>query len=276
MIQTPEQVNATNNKEYNMKTMEGLDFWTKSAIWLEMLIPAYFFGKTFGTSDAKYRLLDQFMYPGAFIKLSGFFRDLPPHDYYYTGRFLGVISGACIGILFGLFIGLLYKWVLKDWAFAKSARLGNLAFILIALLTGFMSDFFNENIGMSLRIEAKPPDEQVGRCLAQNYGGFEKGMLITEQNAHLLAYYGNVRANNPAGAKKWWVGSLVFMYSWFTLYFLCAARLYKRNKVPRDKWFLLQMANFAVLLIYLRMGFGISPEEFHYIITRAPFMFGGN
>jgi len=259
-----------------MKTMQGLDFWTKSAVWLELIIPGYFFGKTFGTADAKYRVLDQFMYPGAFIKLSGFFRDLPSHDLYYTGRFLGVVSGACIGVLFGLFIGLLYKWVLKDWAYAKAARIGNLAFILIALLTGFMSDFFCENIGMELRIEQKAPDELVGKCLTQDYGGFEKGTKITKQNMHLLAAYGTVRANNPAGAKGWWIGSLVFMYTWFTLYFICAARLYRRNKVPRDKWFKLQMANFAALLIYLRMGFGMSAEEFHYIVTRAQYILGGN
>lgn len=259
-----------------MKAMKGLNFWTKSAVWLEMLIPAYFFGKTFGTSDAKYRVLDKFMYPEAFIKLSGFFRDLPPHDFYYTGRFLGVISGAALGILFGLFIGLLYKWVMKDWAFAKAARIGNLAFIVIALLTGFMADFFNENIGMALRIEEKAPDEQVGRYLTQSYGGFEKGTLITDEKAQLLAYYGSVKANSPASAKRWWISSLYFMYGWFILYFLCARRLYIRNKVPRHYWFKLQMVNFAVLLIYLRMGFGISFEEFHYIITRAPYIFGGN
>lgn len=259
-----------------MNTMKGLDGWTKSAIWLELIISGYFFGKTFGTSDAKYRVLDQFMYPGAFIKLSGFFRDLPGHDFYYTGRFLGVLSGACVGVLFGLFIGLLYKWVLKDWAYAKAARIGNLAFILIALLTGFMSDFFCENIGMELRIERKAPDELVGKQLVQDYGGFEKGTTITEQNAHLLVRYGEVRANNPSGARGWWIGSLVFMYTWFLLYFLCAARLYKRNKVPREHWFKLQAANAAALLIYLRMGFGISPAEYHFILTRAPYLFGGN
>jgi hypothetical protein len=259
-----------------MKQMHGLDFWTKSAVWLELIIPGYFFGKTFGTADAKYRVLDKFMYPEAFIKLSGFFRDLPGHEYYYTSRFLGVISGAAVGILFGLFIGLLYKWVLRDWSYAKAARIGTLAFILIALLTGFMSDFFNENIGMELRIENKPPDELVGKCLVQDYGGFEKGTIITKQNMLLLSYYGTVRANNPAGARGWWIGSLVFMYTWFVLYFICAARLYQRNKVPRDKWFKLQMANFAALLIYLRMGFGISFAEYHFIITRAPYLFGGN
>lgn len=259
-----------------MKTMKGLDFWTRSAVWWELIIPGYFFGKTFGTSDAKYRVLDTFMYPGAFIRLAGFFRDLAGQEYYYTGRFLGMLAGASIGVLYALFIGLLYKWVLKDWAYAKAARIGSLAFILIALLTGFMSDFFCENIGMELRIEQKAPDELVGKCLAQDYGGFEKGTKITEQNVHLLSYYGEVRANNPAGARGWWIGSIVFMYTWFTLYFLCAAKLFRRNGVPREKWFKLQIVNFVVLLIYLRMGFGMSAEEFHFVLTRAPYILGGN
>ncbi len=258
-----------------MKQVKDLDFWVKSAIWFELIIPGYFFGKTFGTSDAKYRVLDQFMYPEVFIKLCGYFRDLPPAEYYYTGRFLGVIVGALIGVLFAMLIGVFYKWVLKDWAYSKAARVGSLAFILIALLTGFMSDFFNENIGMALRIEQEAPDELIGKALAQDYGGFEKGTVITEQNSHLLAYYGTVRANSPSGAEGWWIGSLIFMYSWFTLYFLCAHRLFKRNRVPRDKYFKLQMVNFGFLLLYLRMGFGISLSEYHHILTRAPYMFGG-
>ena len=255
-----------------MKKVKGLDFWVRSSIWLELTIPGYFFGKTFGTSDAKYRILDQFMYPEVFIKLCGYFRDLPSG--HYTGRFLGVITGAMLGVLLGLLIGVFYKWVLKDWAYSKAARIGTLAFILIALLTGFMSDFFNENIGMALLIEEKAPDDLVGKHLVQDYGGFEKGTEITEQNALLLAYYGTVRANNPAGARRWWIGSLVFMYTWFVLYFLCAHRLFKRNRVPREAYFKLQMINLGVLIVYLRMGFGISFEEYHYILTRAPYLFG--
>ena len=259
-----------------MKTMDDLDFWTKSGVWLELLIPGYFFGKTFGTSDAKYRVLDQYMYPEAFIKLTGFFRDLLPPDFYYSSRFLGVVSGAMIGIIWALLLGLFYKWVMKDWDYAKAARIGSMAFILIALLTGFMADCFNENIGIALRVEQKAPDEMIGRCLVQDYGGFEKGTRITEENAPMLAAYGTVKANNPEGARGWWYGSIAFMYTWFILYFLCARKLYMRNKVPKKYWLKLQMVNFMFLLIYLRMGFGISAEEFRFIVTRAPYIFGGN
>ena len=49
-----------------------------------------------------------------------------------------------------------------------------------------------------------------------------------------------------------------------------------RNKVPKKYWLKLQMVNFMFLLIYLRMGFGISAEEFRFIVTRAPYIFGGN
>ena len=65
------------------------------------------------------------------------------------------------------------------------------------------------------------------------------------------------------------------MYTWFVLYFLCSYRLFKRNRVPREAFFKLQMVNLGVLIVYLRMGFGISFEEFHHIMTRAPYLFGG-
>jgi len=91
----------------------------------------------------------------------------------------------------------------------------------------------------------------------------------------MIAAYGTVKTNNPSGAQGWWIGSIVFMYTWFALYFLCAWKLYVRNKVPKKYWFKLQMVNFTFLLIYLRMGFGISSAEFHYIVNRAPFLFGG-
>ncbi len=256
-----------------MKQVKGLGGWVRSAIWLELVIPGYFFGKTFGTADAKYRFLDQFMYPTLFIKICGYFRDLPVG--YYTGRFLGVLAGAMIGVLWVLLIGVFYKWVLKDWSYSKATRIGALAFILIALMTGFMSDMFNESIGMGLRIDEDAPKELVGKSLVQDYGSFVKGTMITEENAGLLAAYGKVRANNEAGAHRWWVASLIFMYSWFVLYFICAHRFFKRNLVPRESYFKLQMINLAAIIIYLRMGFGIAPAEYHYIVTRFQYLFGG-
>jgi integral membrane sensor domain MASE1 len=256
-----------------MKQVKGLGGWIRSAIWLELIIPGYFFGKTFGTADAKFRFLDTFMYPPLFITICGYFRDLPAG--YYAGRFCGVLAGAVIGVLCALLIGVFYKWVLKDWAYSKAARLGSLAFILVALLTGFMSDMFNESIGMALRIEEKAPDELVGKFLVQDYGSFTKGTLITEQNAGLLAAYGTVRANNEANAKSWWIASIIFIYVWFGLYLLCAQRFFKRNLVPREAYFKLQTINVTVFIIYLRMGFGISPSEYHYIVTRFQYLFGG-
>jgi hypothetical protein len=256
-----------------VKNTHNLDFWTKSAIWLELAIPGYFFGKTFGTADAKFRFIDTMMYPASFMNLCGYFSGMA--DGYYMSRFFGVFSGALLGVAVALLIGLFYKWVLKDWAYAKAARIGALAFILIALLTGFMSDMFCESIGMGLRVEEKAPEELVGKYLTEDYGSFEKGTRITQQNAPLLAYYGTVKANNPSGARGWWIASIVFMYLWFVLYFLCAWRLFKRNRIPRKAWLKLQLINLAVVIIYLRMGFGISPAEYHFIVTRAPYMLGG-
>jgi len=256
-----------------MKQVKGLDFWVRSSIWLELIIPGYFFGKTFGTSDAKYRFLDSFMYPKSFIDFCGYFRDLPVG--HYTARFLGVFSGAILGVLFSLCIGVLYKWVLKDWAYSKATRVGSLAFILIALMTGFMSDMFCESIGMGLRIEQNVPDELVGKFLVEDYGSFAKETQITEQNLPLLSVYGKVKAHDPGSARRWWISSLIFMYAWFILYFLCAHRMFKRNKVPRHAYFKLQMINLAIVIILLRMGFGISASEYHYIVTRFQYLYGG-
>lgn len=256
-----------------MKEGKGLDFWVRSSIWLELVIPGYFFGKTFGTADAKFRFIDGFMYPGLFMQLCGYFSSLS--EGYYLSRFYGVFSGATLGVGIALLIGGCYKWVLKDWAYVKAARVGALAFILIALLTGFMSDMFCESMGMGLRIEKDKPGELVGKYLVEDYGSFEKGTRITEQNAAFLAPYGEVRANNPDSARRWWIASLIFMYSWFVLYFLCSQKLFRRNLVPRELYFKLHMINLTVLIIYLRMGFGISPSEYHFIITRAPYVLGG-
>ena len=256
-----------------MKKVKGLDFWVRSSIWLELIIPGYFFGKTFGTADAKFRFIDEFMYPGIFMKMCAYFSSLS--EGYYMSRFYGVFSGAMLGVVAALLIGACYKWVLKDWDYSKAARMGALAFIVIALLTGFMSDMFCEAMGMELRIEKDVPSELIGKHLVQDYGSFEKGTRITEQNAVFLKAYGEVRANNPDTAKGWWIASLVFMYSWFVLYFLCSQKLFKRNLVPRELYFKLHMINLTVLIIYLRMGFGISPSEYHFIVTRAPYMLGG-
>lgn len=256
-----------------MKQIKGLDFWTKSSIWLELIIPGYFFGKTFGTSDAKYRFLDSFMYPSIFINICGYFRDIPVG--FYTARFLGVFTGAMLGVFISLLIGLFYKWVLKEWAYAKAARIGSLAFILIALMTGFMSDMFCESIGMGLKIEENVPEELEGKYLIQDYGSFVKGTKITQENIPFLSFYGKVKANNPSSAYRWWVASLIFMFAWFILYFLCAHRLFRRNKVPPDAYLKLQLINLAIVIILLKLGFGISPSEYHYIVTRFQYLYGG-
>ena len=213
------------------------------------------------------------MYPPAFINICGYFRDLPVG--HYTGRFLGMFVGALIGVLCAMLIGVFYKWVLKDWAYSKAARLGAMAFILIALMTGFMSDMFNESIGMGLRIDEDVPEELVGKFLVQDYGSFEKGTMITKENAGLLSAYGKGKGNNEASARNWWIASIVFMYSWFILYFICAQRFFKRNLVPRQAYFKLQMINLVAIIIYLRMGFGISASEYHYILTRFQYLFAG-
>jgi len=59
-----------------MREVKGLDFWVRSSIWLELSIPGYFFGKTFGTADAKFRFIGNCMYPSAFMKMCGYFRSL--------------------------------------------------------------------------------------------------------------------------------------------------------------------------------------------------------
>ena len=76
-----------------MKEVKGLDFWVRSSIWLELVIPGYFFGKTFGTADAKFRFIDNCMYPGMFMKMCGFFREMA--EGYYMGRFLGLFAEQC-------------------------------------------------------------------------------------------------------------------------------------------------------------------------------------
>ena len=138
-----------------------------------------------------------------------------------------------------------------------------------------MSDMFNESIGMALNIEEGVPEDLVGKFLVEDYGSFEKGTKITDQNAPLLAAYGTVKGNNQGEAYGWWIASLIFMYAWFGLYFLCAHRLFKRNKVPRKDYFKLQIINVSIVIILLRMGFGISSSEYHFILTRFQYLFGG-
>ena len=181
-----------------------------------------------------------------------------------------------IGVLCALLIGVFYKWVLKDWAYSKAARLGSLAFILVALLTGFMSDMFNESIGMALRIEENSTGRAGGKIPGAGLRVFYQrapsspskmpGCLPRMEQCGLT-----MRQTLKAGGSP-----LLYLFmSWFGLYLLCAQRFFKRNLVPRKAYFKLQMINVTVFIIYLRMGFGISPSEYHYIVTRFQYLFGG-
>ena len=101
---------------------------------------------------------------------------------------------------------------------------------------------------------------------------FPKLHPVIRTRVYLIRHFAG---NNREEAYGWWIASLIFMYAWFGLYFLCAHRLFKRNKVPRKDYFKLQMINVSIVIILLRMGFGISSAEYHFIVTRFQYLFGG-
>jgi len=118
------------HKGLPMKQFKGLGGWIRSAIcWTYNT--RLLFVKTFGTADAKFRFLDQFMYPPLFINICGYFRDLPVG--HYTGRFLRHARGSVHRCFVCPLIGF-YNGYSKTGIFEGSSyRLDG--FILIRLMT---------------------------------------------------------------------------------------------------------------------------------------------
>jgi len=113
--------------------------WAKVARILEIIIPAYMFGKSWGIADEKTVDLFRAEFPRAVIDGAEFLKGLVGASHEYLGRFVATNAGAIVGIAIVLLLAVVFHFALGDRKYIDSLRFTSVSLIPLAILNGTLS-----------------------------------------------------------------------------------------------------------------------------------------
>ena len=122
--------------------MQKTNYITPLAKWariLEIIIPIYLFGKSWGVADKKTVDLFRAEFPPFLIDGAEYLKSLVPAGSEALGRFYATYAGAILGFLVVLILAVFFHLVLNDRKFIDSLRFTSVTLLPIALLNGTLS-----------------------------------------------------------------------------------------------------------------------------------------
>lgn len=117
---------------------------------MEIIIPCYMFGKSWGISDEKTVDLFRAMFPAFIVNMAEFFKGIMHTDNMNIQRFFSTVSGAIVGFMVVAFLALVMHFVLRDRKYLDTLRFTAVSLIPIAVLNGTLSHAIKtlvENMG---------------------------------------------------------------------------------------------------------------------------------
>jgi hypothetical protein len=127
-----------NVKEYAMEQ----NYKTPLAAWaraLEIFIPAYMFGKSWGVADARTVDLFRAQFPPFFIDMAELLKEVLSTDIESLRLFVATTAGAVVGFLVLMLLALVNHLVMADRTYINSLRFTAVTLIPIAVLNGTLS-----------------------------------------------------------------------------------------------------------------------------------------
>jgi len=106
---------------------------------LEIFIPGYMFGKSWGIADEKTVDLFRAMFPPFLIDGAEFLKQFIHTDNVYLQRLISTSAGAVVGFLVIAVVALIIHFVLRDRKYIDSLRFTAVCMIPIAVLNGTLS-----------------------------------------------------------------------------------------------------------------------------------------
>ncbi len=113
--------------------------WAKVARILEIIIPAYMLGKSWGIADEKTVDLFRAEFPPLIINGAEFLKGLVGTTNEHLGRFVATNAGALIGVIIVVLLAVIFHFVLFDRKYIDSLRFTSVTLIPIAILNGTLS-----------------------------------------------------------------------------------------------------------------------------------------
>jgi len=106
---------------------------------LEIFVPGYMFGKSWGIADEKTVDLFRAMFPPFLIDGAEFLKRMIHTDNVYLQRLISTSAGAVVGFLVIAVVALIMHFVLRDRKYIDSLRFTAVCMIPIAVLNGTLS-----------------------------------------------------------------------------------------------------------------------------------------
>jgi len=122
--------------------MNETHYITPLAKWariLEIIIPVYLFGKSWGVADEKTVDLFRAEFPPFLIDGAEYLKSLVPAGNEVLGRVYATYAGTIIGFLVVFILAVLFHLVLHDRKFIDSFRFTSVTLVPISLLNGTLS-----------------------------------------------------------------------------------------------------------------------------------------
>ena len=124
---------------------------------LEIFIPGYMFGKSWGISNEHTVDLFRAQFPAFLINGAEAIKGLVATDSVYMQRFLATTAGAIVGFLVILALAVVIHMVLRDRKYIDSLRFAAITLIPLAVLNGTLSHAVQtlvESLGGGASVEA--------------------------------------------------------------------------------------------------------------------------
>lgn len=122
----------------------------RAARFLEIFIPAYMFGKSWGIADEMTVDLFRAEFPPFLIDMAEFMKGLVVTENENLGRLLSTTAGATVGFGVVLVLAAVFHFILRDRKYIDSVRYTSVTLIPIAVLNGTLSHAVKtlvENLG---------------------------------------------------------------------------------------------------------------------------------
>ncbi len=126
----------------NVTTEMGRQYVTPLARWaraLEIIIPAYMLGKSWGAADERNLVLFRAQFPAFLIDATEYVKGLFQVDYEPLRRFIATTSGALIGLVVVCLFAVVIHLILGDRDYLDSLRFTAVTLIPVAVMNGILS-----------------------------------------------------------------------------------------------------------------------------------------
>ena len=179
--------------------MEG-NYTTPLARWariLEIFIPCYMFGKSWGIADKKTFELFRAMFPTFLIDGADYLKKLIHTDNTNIERLVATVAGAIIGFLVVALLAVVMHIVLRDRKYIDSLRFTSVTLIPIAVLNGTLSHAI-KTLVESLSTQA--PDALYASTVSSSRGTVAINVLF-----YLTAMWMMSRRTGVTRSRRWGV-----------------------------------------------------------------------